>query len=152
MKHVSAYRFGFTLIEVLIVIVLLGIFFVGGFTVFTSVRNNQLVRQSAEMVADTFQRASIYSQNAREERTWGVKSDNQKQYMIVSRHVEGEEFSEYQVINLPSGIQFTRPFHIWFTRGTGAVDTDIQVVLSTVQNETSIVSISTSGKIDVLSP
>jgi type II secretory pathway pseudopilin PulG len=152
MKYLSAHTSGFMLIDLLIVIVLVAILAVGGFTAFTTARGNQLVRQSAEMVADTFQRASNYSQNARDERTWGVKSDDQKQYVIISRATGGTELSEPRVVTLPAGIQFTAPFHIWFTRGTGHSDTDIQVVLTTPQHSTSTVTVSTTGKIDSTSP
>jgi prepilin-type N-terminal cleavage/methylation domain-containing protein len=152
MKYSSARLAGFTLIELLIVISLLAIITIGSITAFTTARNKQLVRQSAEMVADTFQRASIYSQNARNERTWGVKSEDTLGYVIISQETGGSEFVEPQAVPLPRGIRFSDPFHILFTRGTGNVDTDTQVVLQASTDITSVVSLTTTGKITVTTP
>ena len=143
---------GFTLLELLIVVALVGIISIGSITAFTTARENQLVRQSAEMVADTFQRASIYSQNARGERTWGVKSDDQNTYVVISQLAQEPEYSEQQIVTLPKGIRFTQPFRILFTRGTGYVDGNTQVTLTTSHNSTSTVSLTTTGQITVASP
>lgn len=152
MKYSPAHSSGFTLIELLIAVALVGVVSIVGFTATNTAGDNQLVRQSAEVVSDTFQRASIYSQNARDERTWGVRSQDQKRYVIISQLTDGSEFEELQPVTLPSGITFTQPFHVLFTRGTGYLEKNHEIVLTTSHDSTAIISLTTTGKISIASP
>jgi len=137
----------FTLIELVIVIALIGIFalFIG--PPLGTARDNQALSAAAEMLADHMREAHIFARNTRNETAWGVRNLTTTTYALVS----GTDASPHteKSFELDRAIKFTGNFAVWFEVGTGANSTQTIELINTHGRKLHV-QVLESGVIDVI--
>ncbi|RJR30113.1 hypothetical protein C4564_00960 [Candidatus Microgenomates bacterium] len=137
----------FSLIELLLVVTLIGIFSVPLFITYRTSRSNQALRASAEGLANTLRSAHILAREAKDSKNWGVANSNNSTYDLLSgSQGKSEKFS---TVALDEGIYFSDGFEIWYTIGTGETKDERVVELVNQNGKTIQVQALTSGVVEV---
>lgn len=119
---------GFTLVEILVVVAILGIISVGALFSLSHTNANQSLVASGEQLADVFRQAHIFSRESRDTKTWGVRDTALSGYELVSYMTDPTLVTVEKSYPLERNITFRTPFLIWFTRGSGeAVNTIVEL-------------------------
>ena len=140
----------FTLVEILVVITIIGLLTTVAFFSLITSRANQALSASAEQAAEIFRRAHIFSREAKDHKTWGVKSDSQGEYMLITYTSTPTAVQEEKKYQLERGISFIGNFNIWFARGTGEPDMAYTVELINHNQVRAGIVVTTIGAIDVV--
>jgi|SRR3989344_1419782 len=140
----------FSLIELVIVIALIGIFalFIG--PPLGAARDQQALASSAEGLADRLREAHIFARNARDETDWGIRSLSSTSYALVS----GTETSWHveKTYDIDRRIAFTSDFVVWFSIGAGTSPVAETIELTNPRGRTIQIQVFESGVIDVVVP
>ncbi len=120
-------KFGFSLIELLVVVSIFGLLFLPLLITYRSAIRNQALRVSAQSFADNLRLVHVYSRGSREEAAWGVTRVDTSSYAIVKG--SPSEYEEKTRFQLESGVFFEGEFGIWFEEGTGDALEEKSVVL-----------------------
>jgi prepilin-type N-terminal cleavage/methylation domain-containing protein len=137
---------GFTLIEMLIVVVLIGMVSVPLFVKYRYAQQNQALRVSAEEFADRLRGAHIYARNARDRKAWGVVRQGTSGYALVSG--KSDEYAVDTTYELEKGIEFAGGFSIWFVAGSGDAEETSVVIVNSGGRKMKI-NVYKSGSVDV---
>jgi len=119
---------GFTLVELLISMTLLGIIGASGLTMWQRAQKNQALSESANQLESILINAHNFSRDFRQERAWGVESLDINSYALVSQNSTGEKKIEEEK-TLISPIQFSETFDVFFDPGTGKLNGPATIVL-----------------------
>jgi prepilin-type N-terminal cleavage/methylation domain-containing protein len=141
-------RKGLTLIEILLVFSLVAILATGAFISFLGVKANQALSASAENLQTVLNRARMYARDGRDEKAWGVIEHGTTGYDLV----EGSpgDFSVNRNFGLESPTRFGgSDFLVWFQPGSGDVSTGVDILLTNQRGAVAIVSVKTTGLIEV---
>ncbi|HCS78897.1 TPA: hypothetical protein DIV55_04085 [Patescibacteria group bacterium] len=138
----------FTLVELVIVIALIGIFALAIGTALVTARDNQALVTSAETLADHLREAHIFARNARDGTAWGIRNLTSTSYALVS----GTDASWHteKVYMLDRQVTFTSNFAVWFTIGTGTSLVAHTIELINTHGRTMHVEVLESGVVDVV--
>ena len=122
----------FTLVEILVVVAILGIISLAAATPLIQSGNNQKLRANAEILADNFRRAHVFSRELKNHKVWGIVNLSPSEYALVSASAVSEIVADVrtpippstytieQNIPLDNGIVFSSGFtQIWFIQGSG---------------------------------
>lgn len=138
---------GFTLIELLVVIAIVGMLSILYFS-WVATRANNALLTSAVAFKDNLQTAHIFSREAKDEISWGIKEIDQNTYKLVS----GSQSSptDISTFALDPQVNFMPPnFEIWFDLGTGETDKNYNIQLVNTNNKKVKIDISKSGLIEM---
>lgn len=141
--------FGFTLIELLTVIALLGIVSTPIFFSFNRSHANQQLSASAEIFADIVKQAHIFARETKDSKTWGVKLQGPKTFILVSQSETIPEQQE-KTYTLDRDVEFISPdFTLWFSKGLGHIDAPQIIYLKNKFGVKLSVVVSTTGTAEV---
>ncbi len=137
---------GFTLVEMLIVVAIIGIFMIPLLITYRSSQNNQKLRVVAEEFADQVRTVHIYARDAKDKKSWGIKlSDNG--YSLLSGRADSYKVDKS--FSLGKNIEFEKDQLVWFEIGTGQTDRDYEVVIVDTRGKKIAVKISKNGIVEV---
>lgn len=140
---------GFTLLEILIVVAILGIASTVGLWNFVKSSNNQQLVSDSEQLTNIFKEAHIYSREFRSEKTWGVRSINTNSYALISYRSGESEFIEREYF-LQYTTRFATPFSVVFERGSGALPAPIEILLQNSLGIQKKIYITQTGVVDIV--
>lgn len=126
--HHLRHWYGFTLVEVLVVISLIAFVAIPSILSFSNIRNRQALILGTENLISSLKRAHIYAREAKGESAWGIKFSCNNGYSLWSKDLSGAVKAEVET-GLPEPIIFDNcstsvPSEIWFKRGTGDASGD----------------------------
>lgn len=139
---------GFTLVELLISITLLGIIGASGFTMWQRAQQNQALSASARQLASMLENAHNFARDFRQERAWGVESGDPDSYELFSVDTAGMKTIEEEK-SLLSPIQFFETFSVLFDAGTGKPDSPVLIVLGNTNKNYATVKVNEMGTVVV---
>lgn len=105
---------GFTLIEILVVVAILGVISVMSFPFYSRLISQNNVSDTVNNLVETLRKAQSYSLAGKDGSDWGVKYSNSS--FVLLRESTNTTFDTY---NLPTTINLTGLNHIVFSRPTG---------------------------------
>lgn len=138
---------GFTLIEVILVVVIIGVVFTPLLLTYSAYRNTQALYNSAEAVANHTTSAHIFARDAKNQRNWGIKNIDSRRYSIYSSGDSGE-LNEYNY-SLEPGVSFGHDFEILFEIGSGETSHDFQIKLENESKKKLNINVSKLGIAEV---
>jgi prepilin-type N-terminal cleavage/methylation domain-containing protein len=140
---------GFTLIELLIVIAIMALISIPTVTSYITSNDNQNVLAAANQFADILRRAHIFSREITNNRVWSVRSEaGLGSYSLVSQTISGVQTVE-KTYSLPAGVKFNNSFTIQFDRGTGVTSANTSIIMQSLTNRQTQISIGTTGTVNV---
>ena len=148
-KLQGKYKGGFTLIEIIIVLAILGTMVFLFATNFRHSVANQALRASAENFASDIRSVHIYAREVKDKKEWGIESmDDQTSYMIVSGIIpdDREMVSKHK---LDGNTKFSGDALVWFTAGTGETDSSESISLESPYGGKIIVDVLINGVVEV---
>lgn len=148
MQVLSAYRRGLTLVELLVVVVIVGTLVVPLLLTYRSYRTSQALNSSVEALANRVRAAHIFAREARNQREWGIKSLDERAYVLYSSGASGETVEQRYL--LEHRISFARDFNILFSIGTGETDRDYTLEVVSDNGNTARVSVSRLGVVEAV--
>lgn len=137
---------GFTLFEILIVVVLLGLTVFPLFFYSRQVSQTQAIRTSVSVLADTLQEAKNSSRDARNQSAWGVIWVDDTTYKLVYGDQNKNTLSKN--VALEDGVTVKDPFQVWFEIGTGNVDSSKTINLTNSLKSNYEITVSETGVIN----
>ncbi|RJR14584.1 prepilin-type N-terminal cleavage/methylation domain-containing protein [Candidatus Microgenomates bacterium] len=142
-------RRAFTLIEIIIVVAIIGILMVTGFTAFISAQKNQELSAVAQKFATVVTTAHIYARENKDIKIWGVRGTLDR-YALISATTDPLVFDIEKETALPAGMTFTAPFTIYFDKGTGTMPTTQSLILKDSRDRQMRIDISPSAAVDIV--
>lgn len=152
----------FTFVEMLIVIALIGIVSLVGFSNYSRSKNNQQLKAAAEILADNLRRVHVYSREMRDERVWGIASNSVNAYDIISAvpkstvqagvttPIPPDTYQTQETVTIDPPVVFNPPFgQIWFIQGSGAAYQQWDINLDNSHNLIARVTVLPTGTIEV---
>ncbi len=143
---------GFTLLELLIVLVLLGVTVVPLYFSYTRQQAKQGLKASAQGFSDIVRRAHIFAREAKDKKSWGIKRNSGTSYSLISQGKDSPGWNDEQLFLVEPLVFFKDSFNIVFNVGTGETDSDAVVTLEDKYGDQLIVNIYESGLVEVRSP
>jgi len=137
---------GFTLVEMLIVVAIIGIFTIPLLITYRSSQNNQKLRVAAEEFADQVRTVHIYARDAKDKKAWGVDLSGNS-YSLLSGRIDSYKVDKS--LSLGKNIEFETDYFIWFDIGTGQTDQNYEVVIVDTRGKQIAVKISKNGIVEV---
>ncbi|MBN1617772.1 type II secretion system protein [Candidatus Dojkabacteria bacterium] len=139
---------GFTLIEILLVISLMGIIFI----IITGVDRSAIIRNdlivASDMVASSIRRAQSLSQAMQQDSQWGVRIVNNQIIVFKGDSYDTRDSIYDDVYEVPSSISISGLDEIIFAKLTGDPDITGSIVLNTSINQSNTISINEKGIVD----
>lgn len=137
-----------TLIELLIVIGLIAL--ISGMAVisFGNIRNKQALIASAEELKSIASRAHIYARESKDEKSWGLKSDSNNSYSLLSGKPGDSDTVRTYLLEVPTEIK-NGHFEIWFDIGTGEASNDKNIILESPDGRKIEIEINKNGLINM---
>jgi type II secretory pathway pseudopilin PulG len=137
-----------TLVELVLVISLIAILTAGALVSFTGSRRQYALKFSSENLVNELRRAHIFSRENRDDKSWGIRILDSKNYILINRDVAGETIK--YTFRLPESVTFeTSGIDIWFDQVTGNTASDINFGILSDGGMTKIINISQYGIITV---
>ncbi|QQS39038.1 prepilin-type N-terminal cleavage/methylation domain-containing protein [Candidatus Woesebacteria bacterium] len=144
-KHTCGY--GFTLIEMLIAVSIIGVLIVPLVTTYRDSRNNQALNASAEALADHIRNAHVFAREANQKSNWGIINDTYVKYNVVSGNADS--YTKESAFSLDPGITFDHNFTIWFEKGTGETINAASITLVNSKKKKITLEIFKTGVVEV---
>jgi len=147
-KLQGKYKSGFTLIEVIIVLAILGTMVFLFATNFRQSISNQALRASAEKFASDIRSVHIYAREVKDKKEWGIENIDDVSYMIVS----GTTLDNREMVSkhkLDGDTKFSDDTLIWFVAGTGETDSGKNISLESPYGGKIIVDVLINGVVEV---
>jgi len=138
---------GFSLVEVLVVVTIIGFFVVPLLITYQASRSTRALQASAEEVVNNVKSAHIFARESRDRRNWGVTSLSGDKYAIFSKGT-GDKTIEKSFF-LESGVRFASGFEVLFEIGTGETDSQKTVELENDRGLKSRIEILETGVVEV---
>jgi len=138
---------GFSLIEILIVVALLSLFVFPLYFSYIRSQANQALVASAESVADVVRSAHVFAREARDAKKWGVRSEGERGYALVSG--TGENYQVAKMYSLEPMVDFEKGFFVVFEIGVGGTENGYQINLVNRYKRRMVVEILSSGVVEV---
>lgn len=138
-----------SLIELMLVVTIVGILATAGGLGVVAIRSKQAVGLAAENLAGVLRQAHIFSREDRDQKSWGVKLNGPKGYMLVGRDAGGSviEIAKYK---LGSPVVFVAwPAEVWFDRGTGGTAAGVSWRMTAPRAGVVAVEVSAAGVVTV---
>lgn len=149
MQHFSArHKKGFTLVELLVVVAIIGVMTIPLLLTYRSYRTSQALVASVQGVVNHARSAHIFSREARDQREWGVRSAGPTGYAIFSSGTVGKV--DEQSYFLEPGVVFSQDFEILFKIGTGETDKDYNIELVNANGRVAQITIGQAGIVEAL--
>lgn len=140
-------NYGITLVEILIVMAILGLLSFPLLITYQTSRAKQALRISTEVFADNLRTAHIFSREAKDEKSWGIKRDDRASYALVSKQTG--DWQAEKVYKLENQVEFVGDFFVWFEIGTGETTSDLSLKLKNSKGHKLKVDILKKGTIEV---
>ena len=148
-KLQGKFKGGFTLIEIIIVLAILGTMV---FLFATNYRHsiaNQALRASAENFASDIRSVHIYAREVRDKKEGGIESTSDDvSYMVVS----GITLDDREMVSkhkLEGDTKFSEDTIVWFAAGTGETDSSKSISLESPYGGKIIVDVLINGVVEV---
>lgn len=140
---------GFTLVEILLTIALIGLTALPFFTAFTKSRSQQELVSATEQFADQLRTAHIFSREQRNSLKWGITIKSPAEYALTSQNRSGIVFEEQSFL-LPSGVTFlSPPTTIWFESGSGTRTSPLTVIFTNTHSRVAEAHLFETGLVEV---
>lgn len=139
---------GFTLVELLISITLLGIIGASGMTMWLQAQKNQALSASANQLESILLSSHNFSRDFRQEKAWGIESLDTNTYALISQNSTGEKKIEEEK-TLISPVQFSEAFEVIFDAGTGKLTAPVTIVLQQSASHFATVTVNEFGSTTV---
>ena len=148
-KLQGKFKDGFTLIEIIIVLAILGTMVFLFATNFRHSVANQSLRASAENFASDIRSVHIYAREVRDKKEWGIESaDDKMSYMVVS----GITIDDKEIVSkheLEEDTKFSGDVFVWFAAGTGETDSGKSISLESPYGGKIIIDVLINGVVEV---
>ena len=142
MKH----RPALTLVELVLTISIIAIISATGIYLSAGARQKYALKLSTDNLVSELQRVHIFARENKEEKSWGIRIVDGKNYLMVSREPAGETI-KYQ-FSLAEPVRFsTDPMEIWFDQVTGNTENNISLGLISPRGDVKTINISQYGLI-----
>lgn len=138
---------GVTLIELLVVIAIMSVFVVPVFITYSTSRNNQAIRTSAESLSNILKTAHIYAREAKDQRSWAVRSTGTNTYEMANGTCD--QLQTVTSYRLESNVSFANEFSFCYEIGTGDTATRGQVVMATRTGRRIQLDVYTTGIVEL---
>ena len=140
---------GFTLIELLIVLALLGLTVIPLYFSYTRQQAKQGLNASAQELSDVIRSAHVFSREAKDKKIWGVRSDTDSAYYLVSKNGSNGSWSNEQRHTLEPLVTFGNSFDFSFDINTGDIQAEQKLSLVDKYNDQLFVYVFASGLVEV---
>lgn len=135
---------GFTLVELIISITLLGIIGASGFTMWLQAQKNQALSASANQLESLLISSHNFSRDFRGEKAWGIESLDTNTYALISQNSTGEKKIEEEK-KLIAPVEFSEAFEVLFDAGTGKLTAPVSIVLKQSDSHYATITINEFG-------
>lgn len=137
---------GLTLIEMLIVIALIGLFSVPLYISYTRTQANQGLSATVEELASTAKRAYLYSREAKDQKVWGIKRQDENSFALISG--KPDDWSTISITRVEPLVTIPNDFTVLFQIGTGQIDADTSIILVNRYGRQAKVNINKTGNVE----
>lgn len=136
---------GFTLMELLVTVALLSMFIIPILFGIQRTGQTQNIRTTVSVLSDDLQTVKVSAREARDKSSWGIITTSANSYQIV----KGDKVTGIPVSNrtLEHGVTFENQFVLWFTIGTGSVNTEQQITLTNLSGQRYQITVNELGTI-----
>ncbi|MFA6028027.1 MAG: type II secretion system protein [Patescibacteria group bacterium] len=138
---------GFTLVEILIAVAVMGILLGLSFSVYQALSKNSDLNLAAATSVQTIRRAQLLSQAMKQDDTWGVKLQTGEAIIFKGTSFSGRTQSYDEIYSLPGTVSISGDTEIVFTKFTGFLPSAKSITL-TIGNKTKTININVQGKIE----
>lgn len=139
---------GFTLIEVLLSVAIIGILVGLSLPIYQSFQNRNDLDIAAQNVTDTLRRAETYSRAVNGDSQWGVEIQSGAVTLFKGTSFASRNTTYDEAISMSTSISLTGLSEVLFTKVTGAPNTTGSVTLTSSNNDTRTVTINAKGMVD----
>lgn len=148
MKKLSAKprRLGFTLLELLLVVTLIGVLVIPLYLSYTRTQANQGLRSTTEQLENILTQAHVFAREARDKKSWGVVRDSENSYSLVSG--APSQFSILQSRSAEPFVSFPKDFSVWFDIGTGDTSSEQIIIIKNKFDVEKKIRVSKNGVIE----
>lgn len=143
MKRIAA----LTIIEVLIVVAVISTLSIPLYFSYTRTQAHQSLRSSSEQLADTLRSAHLFSREARDFKSWGVKSIDNQSFALIGGPKEKPIVEK--ITTVESLVTIPQNFEVWFEIGTGNAIENYSVILENKYGRKTIIKVYKTGIVDV---
>lgn len=139
---------GFTLIEVLLVVVLVGMLAGVGVPIYQALQSRNDLDIAAVAVAQNLRRAQVLAQAVDGDSTWGVRIQSGSVIVFKGGAFASRDSSYDETFDIAGGIVQSGLNEVVFTKLTGLPQTTGIVTLTSQASEQRTITINTKGAID----
>lgn len=139
---------GFTLLEVLLSVAIIGILAGAGIPIYQTLQNRNDMDIAVSSFAQSLRRAQLLSQAVANDTTWGVRIRPGFIILFQGPNFLGRDPNFDEEIAIPSSIRISGTPEIVFNKFTGIPQNTGSLTLTSVNNETETVTINAKGMVN----
>jgi len=138
---------GFTLLEVILSIALIGILASTFFSVFTNFQIASDLDLASLSLVQSLRRAQLLAQGVSLDSDWGVKIESERIVIFKGAGYAGRDASQDEIINFPSPLEVSGNTEMVFEKFSGEPDVTGLVALSTASGTSREINLNEKGVI-----
>lgn len=138
---------GFTLLEVILFIALIGILAGTFFSVFTNFQITTDLDLASLSLVQSLRRAQFLAQGVFQDSDWGVKTESERITIFKGASFSGRDASQDEIIDFPSALEVSGNTEIVFEKLSGEPDLTGLITLSTTSGTNREISLNEKGTI-----
>jgi prepilin-type N-terminal cleavage/methylation domain-containing protein len=135
---------GFTLVEIMTVVAILGVLSIASFSVYTTWQNKSKVSLSRTIIVQALSEAKQRASSGSNDSNWGLKYETGKVILFSGSSYLGRDSSQDKNFDLPIGVTLKDLDEIVFYKFTGLPTNTITITI-VYGNETEKISINSAG-------
>ncbi|NTU69947.1 prepilin-type N-terminal cleavage/methylation domain-containing protein [bacterium] len=140
-------KFGFSLLEVLLVLALFGIISTFSIPAYISFQNRNDLDLSVQKTVSTLRRAQTLAKNQEGDSDWSIRTTGNTLVLYKGNNFAGRTVSFDESFEFPSTIQYSLTQDIIWQKFLGTPTSTATLTLSNGQNEQKVISINEKGAI-----
>jgi prepilin-type N-terminal cleavage/methylation domain-containing protein len=138
---------GFTLLEVLLCVALLGMLVGISLPVYASFNDRNSLSIAAEQTASALRRAQVYARGAQGDTSWGVEVQSSAVTLFKGASFAGRDATYDEVTTIPGPIAATGLGEVLFAKLSGAPSTTGSITLTIDTNNIRTVTLNAKGMV-----
>lgn len=138
---------GFTLIEALLSVSIIGLLAGLSLPIYASFQNRNNLDIATQSIADALRRAQIYSRGVSGDSQWGVEIQPTSVTLFKGSVFSGRDATYDEVTTIPSIISIGGLSEVLFAKLSGAPSTTGDITLVVSPNDTRTITINTKGMV-----
>lgn len=135
-----------TLVELILTISVVAILSAAGINLYTGARQKYALKLSTDNLVSELQRVHIFSRENKEDKSWGIKIVDDRNYQVLSRDATSETVKFRYTLTHPVSFS-SGTVDIWFDQVSGTTPGNISLQLVNPRGDTKTITVTQYGLI-----